>query len=195
VDRQRTKHLTTMTAEIRIAGSNDVVNTLLRTHLTKWQEWILCVEEWENPRLWGSCNGSESNLLAFYMHLSVWNENMGYDDADRWDIEESHPLYEKVGVIDRDDYWLRTGTSTPTVAQLMECIKHDLGPDGWLIAYPPKHSADTLPSQPDDGIREHIQTVRLSWSDVDALHCAAREQGITVSELIRGALKSVRQTA
>lgn len=46
----------------------------------------------------------------------------------------------------------------------------------------------TLPTTPAPTQRERVLTFRVSWSDLDALKVAAREQGTTVSELVRDRL-------
>lgn len=43
----------------------------------------------------------------------------------------------------------------------------------------------TLTTTPAPAQRERYLTFRVSWSDLDALKVAAREQGTTVSELLR----------
>lgn len=43
----------------------------------------------------------------------------------------------------------------------------------------------TLPTTPAPAQRERVLTVRVCWSTFDALKDAARQQGTTVSELVR----------
>lgn len=47
------------------------------------------------------------------------------------------------------------------------------------------NTTPTLPTIPAPVQRECVLTFRVSWSDLDALKVAAREQGTTVSELLR----------
>jgi hypothetical protein len=46
----------------------------------------------------------------------------------------------------------------------------------------------TLPTTPAPTQRERFLTVRVDWSTFDALKVAARQQGTTVSELVRDRL-------
>jgi hypothetical protein len=46
----------------------------------------------------------------------------------------------------------------------------------------------TLPTTPAPIVRERFLTVRVSWSDFDALKVEARQQDTTVSNLVRDRL-------
>jgi hypothetical protein len=163
------------TNTIRQVGSERIVNTLIKSHAVKWKGWMLCVDEWENCDLSGH---QISNLQAFYVHHSVWNEGMGYDDADRWDLEEGDPLDGKLGVIEEDDYWLHTGTGEPSVQQLIKALKNYLGNDTGIF------TETVIPDT-----RERVLAFRVTFHDLDILKRKAREQGKTVSGIIREALE------
>jgi hypothetical protein len=173
--------------EIRKVSTGEVLNTLVKTHVTKWNGWMLCVDEWQNSEHL-SGGPFETPFQAFYVHGSVWNADMHYDDANRWDLDEDHPLRKKLGVIEADDYWLVTGTESPSINQLTEALKQHLGPDGWIIIQPGGNTSE-LPTTPAPTQREHILTVRVDWSTFDALKVAARQQGTTVSDVVRTAIQ------
>jgi predicted DNA binding CopG/RHH family protein len=166
---------------IRKAESEKVVNTLIRSHAVKWDGWMLCVDEWENAELRG---GGASNLQAFYVHQSIWNEGMHYDDANRWDLDADDPLDAKLGVIELDDYWLHTGTSEPSVRQLLTALKNYLSNDTGIL------TETVIPNK-----LEKVLNFRVSFHELDRLKRKAKEAGTTVSNLIRNAVEQATNTA
>ena len=163
-------------------GTGEIMNTLTRTHAVKWKGWMLCVDEWENDHR--GVSGGRSPLQAFFVHQSVWNENMHYDDADRWDLEEGDPLYDKLGVIEVDDYWMHTGKAQPSVHQPTKALKNYIGNDSGLL----------LETKIPDAL-EHTLTFRVTFDELDQLKRQAREAGTTVSDIVRKSIESVTNPA
>ena len=171
----------TSTITIRKGGTEKVVNTLIRSHAVKWKGYMLCVDEWENAELRG---GGASNLQAFYVHQSIWNEDMHYDDADRWDLDADDPLAAKLGVIEQDDYWLHTGKEEPSVRQLLTALKNYLSNDTGIF------TETVIPDK-----LERVLTFRVSFDELDTLKRKAKSEGITVSDIIRNAVEQATKTA
>ncbi len=164
---------------ITITKGGKTINTLTRTHAVKWKGWMLCIDEWENP-----CDhqfgATASNLEAFFVHQSAWEDGMHYADANRWDLDGDDLLAGKLGVIAQEDYWLCTGTGEPSVHQLTKALKNYIGNDSGLL--PETKIPDAL---------EHMLTFRVSFDELDQLKRQAKEAGTTVSDIVRKSIERV----
>lgn len=111
--------------QITKAMTGEVTNRLVHSYAVGWHDWVLCVDTWEKEAD-HRFEPSGSKREAFFVHHLVWNAELRFDDADSF-YEDGDVMYDKVGVIEQRDYWLYTGTPTPSTHQLIVAMKSRLG--------------------------------------------------------------------